>query len=267
MTSTTSSGGNWGPKLRWFAAEFLVVVTGVLVALALGAIYQYRQDAKNEAIYLSLLGRDLRTTVLNLEAETAFQTSQLTDGEIAYRAISSSTRPERPVEISRALVNLGVRRTLMLQNPTYQDLLSTGNLRLIRDRALRDRIVDYYEGTGLQFEIINKNNSFFVDELYNGLLSRHGLIKPRGDVGDLARSPLSPVIAPAEAELEKLLRGGYIDEPDLLWRLPPTAPEWEQLKVVLVERIRVAAIAKQIASTVLSQTRELSELLEEAQRR
>jgi hypothetical protein len=26
-----------GPRLRWFAAEFLVVVTGVLVALAMNA--------------------------------------------------------------------------------------------------------------------------------------------------------------------------------------------------------------------------------------
>ncbi len=32
--------------LRWFAAEFAVVVSGVLVALALQAWYQSRQDAR-----------------------------------------------------------------------------------------------------------------------------------------------------------------------------------------------------------------------------
>jgi hypothetical protein len=247
---------DWKPKLRWFAAEFLVVVSGILVALALGAFYERRGEQKNEAVYLSLLERDLHTTIADLETEIAFQASQLESGTFAYRAISASTRPERQLEVSRALGKLGVRRTLVLQDPTYQDLLSTGNLRLIHDRALRDRIIDYYESTSLQFEIINKNNFFFVDDIYNRLFIGQGLIKPRGTVSGLS------ALKPAAAETERLLRDGYIDEPDLLWRLPAGAPEWDRVKSALTIRISIASIAQHLATGVLGKTRELTTELE-----
>jgi hypothetical protein len=39
---------NWRPGLRWFGAEFLVVVTGVLVALALSAWWEGQQQVREE---------------------------------------------------------------------------------------------------------------------------------------------------------------------------------------------------------------------------
>src|SRR5438132_10733976 len=48
----------WKHRTRWFAAEFLVVLCGVLVALALQSIYQGRQDASREHAYLQQLLRD-----------------------------------------------------------------------------------------------------------------------------------------------------------------------------------------------------------------
>ena len=44
-----------------------------------------------------------------------------------------------------ALSRLTSRRTLRLVRATYTNLVSTGNLRLIRNSALRDRIVKYYD--------------------------------------------------------------------------------------------------------------------------
>lgn len=38
----------WRPKLRWFAAEILIVVCGVLIALALNAWWQGREQAREE---------------------------------------------------------------------------------------------------------------------------------------------------------------------------------------------------------------------------
>lgn len=46
----------WRPKLRWFAAEIVVVVAGVLIALALNAWWGARQDAAAERSYLALIG-------------------------------------------------------------------------------------------------------------------------------------------------------------------------------------------------------------------
>src|SRR5688572_25817782 len=52
-TYGASDKSGWRARVRWFAAEFLVVVTGVLVALALQAWYEDRQDRDRETAYLA----------------------------------------------------------------------------------------------------------------------------------------------------------------------------------------------------------------------
>lgn len=245
----------WRGRLRWFAAEFLVIVTGVLVAVALNGFYQRRHDARNEATYLALLSRDVGHTTRQLEEKLAFESAQIRDGVMAYRALSASLRPANPAEVSAGLRKLTDRRTMVLLDATYRDLVSTGNLRLIRNRALRDQIVEFYGTTSAEYEVMNKNNSFFVDELYNSLVIGKGLLKP-GRGGNL------PTLANLDARLAPLLRGGFDDEPDYLWSLPSTAPEWPQLKSGLLTRLRVAAISEQGAQRVLARTRALAMALQ-----
>ena len=43
-----AGGAGWRPRLRWFAAEILVVVAGVLIALALNAWWQGRERNREE---------------------------------------------------------------------------------------------------------------------------------------------------------------------------------------------------------------------------
>ncbi|PAP75067.1 hypothetical protein [Rubrivirga marina] len=50
VLDTPRSRGGWRRGARWFGAEFLVVVTGVLVALAVGAWWQGCQDAAREMV-------------------------------------------------------------------------------------------------------------------------------------------------------------------------------------------------------------------------
>lgn len=52
---------DWRPKARWFAAEIVVVVAGVLIALALNAWWQGRQDHALETHTL----RELRAALVN----------------------------------------------------------------------------------------------------------------------------------------------------------------------------------------------------------
>ena len=53
--------------LRWFGAEFLVVVSGILMALALQAAYQSQEDAAAERVYLTQLDADLQETERTLQ--------------------------------------------------------------------------------------------------------------------------------------------------------------------------------------------------------
>ena len=66
----------WRRRVRWFAAEFFVVVSGILVALWLQASFQSRQQAEREIDYLRELAADLRQTEASIDA-TRTAASQL----------------------------------------------------------------------------------------------------------------------------------------------------------------------------------------------
>lgn len=76
-------------SLRWFFAEFLVVVAGILAAIALNGWYQGRADAASERDYLTFLSRDLQGTLDDLSDQAAFEQAQVNDGVMVYRALSN----------------------------------------------------------------------------------------------------------------------------------------------------------------------------------
>ncbi len=239
---------NWKPKLRWFAAEIAVVVVGVLIALALNAWWQARQAAAGEENYLALISRDLGQMMDDLEELRVFEEHQLQGGSDAYRVISAEGRsPEQTAVVSDAMLRLTSRRTLSLTNATYQDLLSTGNLQLIRNRGLRDQIVAFHERVEREFEIHNKNNAFFVDELFATAILGRGLFFSRGSSTTLQTVARDSIITRA-------LGDGYLDDPDPIWSFPYNSPEWVMLKGQLVNRVRVSGNALERAERLLQET-------------
>ncbi|HMA11750.1 MAG TPA: hypothetical protein VKO83_07665 [Steroidobacteraceae bacterium] len=223
--------------LRWFLAEFLVVVAGILVAMSLNAWYQGRIDSRSEREYLTLLGRDLAAMIQYLDETVAFEELQTRDALLLYRALSAPRLPVDTRPLSTAVGHLGERRTLLLKSSTYDDLVSTGNFHLIRNAGLRDRIAEYYQDTNLRFEVINKNNAFFVDESFNARLLQSGLVQSR----------LGSSLAQLRASDEPIMRelaGGYVDRPvDVLWTLPANAPEWAMVRSNVVSRLKVAQLS------------------------
>jgi len=248
----------WGRRLRWFGAEFLVVVSGVLVAVALNAWYQGRRDAATEATYLALLSRDVEHTMADLREAAAWERSQELNGLMAYRAFSSRRAGPEPDSVRVALTNLLVRRTATLSKATYEDLLSTGSLGLIGNRALRDRIVRFYDASTTLTDILNRNNTAFVDGLYNRTLLASGLILPKVLPGSLGGRGLSL----ADSLLVAGLRGGYDDEPDPLWSLPREDPAWARARSVLLTRMTTASVSRQSDESMLEQARALKRALD-----
>lgn len=132
--------------MRWFGAEFLVVVAGVLVALAVGAWWQGRQDAATERAYLRQLAADLRETERAAADADAFLRPVDRAGSLLWLAFYEAERPPRDSLLAwaeRAMWTSTVRPV----TGTAEALVATGDLALIRDDSLRTAVTAYLERT------------------------------------------------------------------------------------------------------------------------
>lgn len=154
---------DWRPRVRWFVAEFLVVVIGILVALALNAWWQGRQNATREQAYLRQLHADLLASEGTLEATAGFFR------ERAHAAASVSHtfwRIESPAKDSlvhwlwNPLTSARVRPVL----GTARALVSSGDLDLIRSDSIRSGILDYLESVEAHLEDIRRFDETYYRE-------------------------------------------------------------------------------------------------------
>lgn len=137
---------DWRRGARWFAAEFLVVVTGVLVALAVGAWWQGRQDAASERAYLRQLAAELRQTESAARSADAFLLPVDRAGSLLWLAFYEADPPPRDSLLAwaeRSMWTSSVRPVV----GTAEALVATGDLALIRDDSLRTAVTAYLERT------------------------------------------------------------------------------------------------------------------------
>jgi hypothetical protein len=141
---------NSGSKLRWLLSETLVVILGVLIALGLNDYWTLRQEKIFELEYLRRMQEDIGT---DIELIDDFGKRLLERKMKALDAIAPVVRGNTPVpeDVESFLRNVslgalgGASPTYWTTNTTFEDLKSTGNLRLIRNADLRRKITRYYE--------------------------------------------------------------------------------------------------------------------------
>ncbi len=145
-SSPASPRWNWQRAARWFGAEFLVVVTGVLVALAVGAWWEGRQDAEMERVYLEQLAADLRETERAAADADAFLRPVDRAGSLLWLAFYEADLPPRDSVLAWAEQAMWTS-TLRPVTGTAEALVATGDLALIRDDSLRAAVTAYLERT------------------------------------------------------------------------------------------------------------------------
>lgn len=134
-----------GRRARWFAAEFLVVVTGVLVALAVQAWYQGREELDRERAYLRQLASDLRETGRAMDQADSVARRGEHAGAMLVRAFNLPAVPADSVYIW--LAGLGGVTYRLPVTGTAEALIASGDLSLIRDDSLRAAIPAYVTRT------------------------------------------------------------------------------------------------------------------------
>jgi hypothetical protein len=243
-------------EMRWaqLVLELALLILGILIALAVDGWMDDRRDVQSERRYLELLVRDLDRDLEVLGEFLDYEERQVADSVFAYRALRGGVAPEDREAVAVALTRLTWRRTLRLTRATYTDLLSTGNLRLIRTPALRDRIVGLYENNERALVIRDLNNQVFVDDMFLQYLWNSGLVAPR---------PARNLVVPNSSTRDFAERVALPVETtnDRLWQLPPDSSERAVLanKVWIRGHISIVAIAN--AQAMAGENREVREAI------
>jgi hypothetical protein len=131
------------------ALELLVIVVGVLIALAVDQAVSGVQERALGRAYLSALKEDVEGDAERLRADFM---PQLDQREAMAREVVSAITSGTQGDLRRLAVALdwaGHLRLFEPQRATFDDLLATGNLRLLEAREVRAQVIGYYDLTQL----------------------------------------------------------------------------------------------------------------------
>jgi hypothetical protein len=119
--------------------EVIVLVVGILLALAADRWNQDRLDAIETARIVARLKSDTARNLAMLEQELPAMQSGLRDTKALYRALQAGTTAGADLaQIEAAMTRIDVVPSYPLVFAAYEELVATGRLRQLDDPALVD---------------------------------------------------------------------------------------------------------------------------------
>lgn len=241
-------GRRWG----FFVAELVLVVAGILVALAIDGWVGDARDRQTEAIYLELLSRDIKEVRQQAELQIEFEKEKMDIGVEAYLILDAPDLGVNEAKLGSLLGALFARRTLNLSSATFDEIVSSGHLQLIRNRDLRDHLVRFFAQMELRERIAEKNNQDLIDDIYIPFLMRLGITVQPQSVGSLA------TLNRASEILSERLSTVVVFPEDRILSAPADADSWNDIRRNLQFRIFISAAGQATAEIILDEADDIA---------
>jgi len=142
------------PRLNWrlLLGEFVVIVVGVLMALWVDELREARYNSALEIEYLQSFVTDLEADLAQFDETEAWMRRSEAAAATVLALYKGSPPTENPADLVMAVETAGWQSWPVITRNTIDDLRSTGNLRLIRDRSC--------DGRSLPITRLSKTSSF-----------------------------------------------------------------------------------------------------------
>jgi hypothetical protein len=174
--ATANARARWQLRLRSLARDFLLIVTGVLTALGLENWNAALRDRDLEAEYLRALSAEVRAHVAQYDQWLELFARHQGWTETIWGWANGSA-PDQPAEQVLLWMRLGgqIHPNTHFQDGAYQDLVSSGRLGLLRNRTLREAVVNYYSALPYWAGAIESNGVTAAEQYRTAV---DGLIPP-----------------------------------------------------------------------------------------
>ena len=130
--------------MQWVLGETLIVVVGVLIALAVDSWRSEQRDERTEEQYLSSLLEDLDSDFAELERAGRQARASAAGARTVLDVVEGRAGTLPGDSLAQAVEHAGFLYFPAYFPYTFDELVSTGNLRIVRDPELRREIAAYY---------------------------------------------------------------------------------------------------------------------------
>ena len=159
-------------KLNWKYAlgEVFLIAVGVLIALAVDGWREYQAERTLESEYLIRIENDLHSSLESWNNQTAWRESaiellgQMRDGKVDLVTSGNAEVVWDAFMISNWSAVLGIRSS------AFDELVSTGQLSIIENAALRDSISNFYTEYSSVVEISRQAANFDFQHFTNSVV-------------------------------------------------------------------------------------------------
>lgn len=155
-----------GKYFKYAIGEIVLVVIGILIALQINNWNQGRIEQNKEQTYLSNIKRDLENQLNSIDIQLEHEKKYIVNTQPFLDYFYKHKKILLDSTFNQNLTSTTERRTFVRTDPTYTDLISSGNIDIIKDITFKNNLIEYYQNLE-RVEKINQNNNIHLnDQIY-----------------------------------------------------------------------------------------------------
>jgi len=159
---------------KYAIGEIVLVVIGILIALQINIWNQSRKEKAKEIKYLTSIKSDLIEQLEYINTQKRYELSFINAASPVIEYYNKHSKFSLDSAFFKNITILNSRKTFITTDPTFIDLVSSGNINLIESDALKKKIISYYQELELAEKIIQNNNTLITDQEYSIVMHKLG---------------------------------------------------------------------------------------------
>lgn len=147
--------GHPSTRLR-FLVDGMVIVASILLAFGIDRWWDAREDARAEQDYVERISADLRETRANIEQNGEHYRTLLRHAQAVLPIFAGQARvPDDTLGFLASALQASRITAPVVARSAYDDLISTGNLRLLRSDTVRYELSRFYSNVAEQLDPVD----------------------------------------------------------------------------------------------------------------
>jgi hypothetical protein len=177
-----------GRYFKYAIGEIVLVVIGILIALQINNWNNNRITANRESDYIKNITRDLNNQLKALDLQIEFETNVAKQCEKVLIPYNENNTLIIDSTFAVSLGSIASRRTFTNTNPVYTELISSGNIQLLKNEVFKDQLINFYQELGRIEKVIDGNNSLFTDQEFIPVMMQFGVLDTKEDSKSISKS-------------------------------------------------------------------------------